>query len=370
MTTRARGTGSIRQKHGIWWIRYPDGRGNRIEEPSKSKKRQDAERLLAKRLGQVQTGHYQGPQADRLAFDDLEKMLTDHYYAMRSRDRAARALKHLRRHLGLYRVKNISADVLTAYVNARREEDTSESSIRYELAILKKGFSLALRAEKLDRCPAFPSLTVENVRTGFFESAEFRALLVELPDTLNGLAEFYYLTGWRKNEVLTRQWANVDFRAGVVRLEPGETKSGRGRTFPFLPALKAVLERQRSYTDQVERRTGQIIPWVFHREGRPIKDFRIAWQAACKRAKLAHKIPHDFRRTAVRNLERAGVSRSVAMELVGHQTESIYRRYAIVTEKDLREGTAKLAALATSQDGDRTKVLPIRSGTEQGPIGD
>ena len=65
--------------------------------------------------------------------------------------------------------------------------------------------------------------------------------------------------------------------------------------------------------------------------------------------------PHDFRRTAVRNLERAGVPRSVAMKLVGHKTESMYRRYAIVAESDLREGVAKLAKLP----GGSTKEMAV-----------
>ncbi len=363
---RAYGTGSVREKHGVFWIRFPDGRGGRVEESAKTTKRQVAERLLSKRLGEVSSGRYQGPEAERLNFDDIETMLTDHYYAMRSKDRAERALKHLKRHLGLYLARRISADVLTAYLNARREEDASESSIRYELAILKKGFSLAIRAEKLDRRPAFPALTVENTRTGFFEPSEFQALLTELPDTLQALAQCFYITGWRKNELLSRQWSNVDFDAEVIRLEPGETKNGNGRAFPFgnLPALKAALKHQRQYTDAVQRRTGQVIPWVFHREGHKIKDFRAAWQAACKRAKIPHKIPHDFRRTAVRNLERAGVPRSVAMALVGHQTEAIYRRYAIVSEADLREGTAKLGALGKKRSkGERgPRILDLKSG--------
>src|SRR5437762_10692834 len=58
--------------------------------------------------------------------------------------------------------------------------------------------------------------------------------------------------------------------------------------------------------------------------------------------------PVRLRRTAVRNLERAGVPRSTAMAMVGHRTEAIYRRYAIVDEVMLREGAAKLAAYAVT----------------------
>jgi len=119
---------------------------------------------------------------------------------------------------------------------------------------------------------------------------------------------------------------------------------GKGRTFPFdvLPELDALVRAQRAYTDAVERRTGQIVRRVFHRNGRRVKSIRQAWRTACKRAGLVGLIPHDFRRTAVRRLERANVPRSVAMQLVGHQSEAIYRRYAITNEADLREGLARV----------------------------
>jgi integrase len=111
------------------------------------------------------------------------------------------------------------------------------------------------------------------------------------------------------------------------------------------PELRSVLLDQRERTDAIQRETGRIIPLVFHRDGRAIKAFRRAWISACRKAGVPDRIPHDFRRTAVRNLERAGVSRSVAMKMVGHKTESIYRRYAIVSESDLREAARKLAAV-------------------------
>jgi hypothetical protein len=88
---------------------------------------------------------------------------------------------------------------------------------------------------------------------------------------------------------------------------------------------------------------------VFHRTGRPIKSFRRAWLTACQRAGLTGRIPHDFRHTAVRILERAGVPRSTAMKMVGHKTENIYRRYAIVDEAMLKEGATKLQTLHEAQ---------------------
>jgi hypothetical protein len=93
---------------------------------------------------------------------------------------------------------------------------------------------------------------------------------------------------------------------------------------------------------------------------------------ACKAAKVPHRIPHDFRRTAVRNLERAGVTRSAAMKMVGHKTEAIYRRYAIADESMLRESAAKLEALFEVQPGALPVVVPLRTGkvTAQASLGE
>jgi integrase len=91
------------------------------------------------------------------------------------------------------------------------------------------------------------------------------------------------------------------------------------------------------------------VPWLFHRNGKQIKDFRVAWRSACRAAGFPRMLKHDFRRTAVRNLERAGVSRSDAMAMVGHLTVSIYYRYAIADEKSLKAAAEKLAAFHSGQ---------------------
>ena len=243
------------------------------------------------------------------------------------------------------------------YIQQREEDGVRPATIDYELAMLRRGFRLAIEKEMIPRMPSIPRFNPKNVRQGFFERHELDALLPHLPDYYRGWVRFAYLTGWRvKSEIFTRQWRHVDMNAGIIRLEPGETKNKKGRTFPFAtyPELRTVLEDQRRYTDQVERETGTVIRWVFHRHGTPIKDCRAAWRTACRRAGLVGKIPHDFRRTGCRNLERANVSRSVAMKLVGHETQEIYERYCITNEQDLSEGVAKLAGLAAD-----TTILPI-----------
>jgi integrase len=208
-------------------------------------------------------------------------------------------------------------------------------------------------------------------RQGFFEREQFEAVRRHLPEHLQPVVAFAYITGWRTpSEVLPLTWAQVSFSGGVVRLEPGTTKNDEARTFPFTDELRAILEMQPEQTTAIERATRQILPSVFLRNGRPIKDFRGAWRSACRKAGLPGRIPDDFRRSAVRNMVRAGVPERVAMQLSGHRTRSVFERYNIVSEQDLQEAAAKLtqAASATRTGTVTGTVAPLRAlrGVEQG----
>ena len=216
------------------------------------------------------------------------------------------------------------------------------ATIKLELGVLGRIFRVA----KLPR-PELPRLEVRNVRQGFFEPAELQAVLKHLPPELAAVTKFGAWTGWRKSEVLGLQWKDVDLVRGLVSLPPDSTKNGRGRTYPVSahPELSRLLQEQRQVTAAQERAEGRIVPWVFHRAGEPIKDMDDAWRRAVSLAGVPGRLFHDLRRTAVRDLERARVPRSVAMQLTGHLTESVFRRYAIVDEADLAEGVSKLAAL-------------------------
>jgi integrase len=340
----------------LWWIKYPcrhtcgkaDCKGTHLEATG-STKEADAVKLLRKRLGEIGQGRLIGPDVEKTRFEDLAGMIVTDYTvnARKSTERLHASLKRLREFFGQSRALAITSDRVSDYIKARQEAKAAGATIKNELAALKRMYTLGIQAGKVAQRPYIPSVEVRNTRTGFFEEEEFRAVLAHLPDDLKSLVEFLYLTGWRVGEVLPLPWRQVDFQAGEARLEPGTTKNDEGRTFPFgiLPELGDLLRHQRERTTAVEKAAGQIVSHVFHRSGREIKDFRHVWEQACQRAGLPGRLVHDFRRTAVRNLERAGVPRSVAMKLTGHKTETVYRRYAIVSPADLKEGVAKLARL-------------------------
>jgi hypothetical protein len=160
-------------------------------------------------------------------------------------------------------------------------------------------------------------------------------------------------------ELVSREWRHVDFKAGWLRLEPGETKNDEGRMFPLIPALRVILEIQQAPREALQRQSGRIVPWVFFRPNRqPIGDFKRTWTTARRKAGIPGRLLHDFRRTAVRGLVRAGLAESVAMKMTGHKTNAIFKRYAIVDESLLREGGEKLAASLAAPSSKETLTRP------------
>jgi integrase len=185
-------------------------------------------------------------------------------------------------------------------------------------------------------------------RDGFFEDHQYRAVRRQLPPDLEVVVVIAHTFGWRvRSEVLPLERRHVDLKAGTLRLDPGMTKNGDGRIVYLTPELERLLAEQIERVRALERATGRIVGALFPHTsgkllGRPRRTFTKAWRTACRKAGVPGRLLHDFRRTAVRNLERAGVARSVATKITGHKTESVYRRYAIVSDAELLDATRKL----------------------------
>lgn len=357
----------IYHRGGRYWVQYwRDGARFResVLKVTGENTLKAARDLEKKRLGEIEAGTWIGPEERRLRLSDLRELLDANYIEKerKSADRVARAWKHLEAFFpGNPRAVHITTDRLHQYAASRREEGAAAATIRNELTALRRAFRVAVERQRLrvGSVPLFPSLRVRNARDVFYTDTEVEAVRQELPPELRNLWTVAAWTGWRRNELFRLQWAQVDFGAGVVRLNVGTTKNDEGREVPFdgIPELVAAFHAQRDYTRDVERRSGQIVVHVFHRNGKPIKRMDVARQAACRRAGVLGKdgrpkVLHDLRRSAARSLTRAAVPRHVAMRILGLKTESMWRRYSIIETEDLRDGFAKVLAFRNRSQQD------------------
>ena len=143
-------------------------------------------------------------------------------------------------------------------------------------------------------------------------------------------------------------------KAGEVRLDVGATKNGEGRVFPITVELRRILDAQLEIAKTVKREYGTIPRHVFcfttgAKAGQGVTEggYNKAWRKARIAAGCPRRIPHDFRRTAVRNLVRAGVPERVAMQMTGHKTRAIFERYNITSPNDLRDAAQRLDRFAS-----------------------
>lgn len=348
-----------------WWIKFYKN-GEPFFESSESDKKSVATELLKKREGEIAEGKNPGSCFKKVKFDDLKKdFLTDYRInKKKSLERAKISANHLEKFFGRYRVPEITTSRIKEYIEDRMKAGASNSTINRELAALKRMLNLGARhtPPKVDRVPYIPMLKENNVRKGFFEHAEFVALRNTLPPFLQGMITFGYKTGWRRSEITGLQWSQVDLANGIVCLNPGETKNDDARTIYLDSELKAIFQEQW----EIRKKNDCISPYVFTNESGKysIRDFRGSWDKACLEAKIGKRLFHDFRRTAVRNMVRAGIPERVAMMISGHQTRSIFERYNIVDAEDLKTAAAKQELYLKSQ-----KIGMVTSTVTKGNFG-
>ena len=391
-----------KNKHGTvkegktWWLKYYRN-GKPYYESSGSKKETDAKRLLKKREGEISQGKLPGVYFDRVRFDELaEDFLIDYRInGKKSLGRAERSVRHLGECFEGLRVPQITTPRVQAFIEERStwtcnlcketfpgeeingegpvcpycgSEDlvkgASNATINRELAALKRMLNLGAQQTppKVDRVPHIPMLKENNTRKGFFEHGEFLALRDVLPSYLKGFVTFGYHTGWRVSEIAGLTWSQVDLDNGIVRLEVGETKNDEARTVYLDDELREVFHRQWELRKQAKK----LLPYVFlnHDTDDKVKRFDKAWKTACKDAGIGVRLFHDFRRTAVRNMVRSGIPESVAMKVSGHKTRSVFERYNIVNDADLKMAAQRQEAYLKAQKVTK-KVTKADFGTKK-----
>jgi integrase len=327
----ARGTGGVFLRGKTWYIHYSVN-GILHKESAKTRVKSEAIAMLKRRTGEAARGEIAigNPTMDAL----LDGVVSDYENRqLKSLQDVASRIVHLKTRWGGLKAKAFTASQVQIHIQERRAAEVAPATINRELAILRRAFTLGRDNGQVFSAPKITALPEDNARQGFFTDAEFSGLRRHLPDWMRTLVTFAYFTGCRLGELRSMKWEQVDLPEQVVRL--GKTKNGHPRTVALSRELHSMLTM-----DRASAKT----PFVFECDGQPLGKFAIyePWAVACEAAGLEGRLFHDFRRTGVRNMTRAGVPRHIAMAISGHKTDSMFRRYDIVNEADLRAAAARV----------------------------
>ena len=331
---------------GPWWMKYYDN-GRPVYQSTGTFEKREAVKILTRAENKVIEGKRETPRMHRTKFDYLIDDLKQDYTlrGLKTWDRRENCLGHLKPVFGGMLAKAITTEKLKDYITKRLNEGAAAGTINRELDCLKRMMVLGARCSppKVAGVPHFPRLSESNVREGFLEHDEFLSVRGAAPDYLKVPVTIAYSTGMRMREIISPKglrWDQVELSdsGGCIRLASVQTKTKRARVIylsgDFLRVmLKAKELRDRHYPN---------CPHVCHRNGKPFSNLRHGWLAACKRVGLEGRTFHDLRRTGVRNLIRAGVPETVAMKISGHKTRSVFDRYNVTSEEDLRQASQRL----------------------------
>jgi hypothetical protein len=300
-----------------------------------------ADQGLREKLTEIGRGLPPGTAAERLRWADARLLLCSRY---KTRGQNLKTLAKNLRHLDLafagMRMLQIDALEIARYIEKRKDYGAAEATIDVELAMLKCAFNLCWRMKaglQRDHVPYIPLFKPNNIRQVSISPAQVAELLAEIPDLdVRDAVEFTSITGWRADsDVLTRRWEHVSFEGDVIELVAGTGKSKKMRLFPIIKGsrVRELLEHRRAITPEG-------CPLVFHRKGKPIRNYRRLWTNALAVLAERHKdwhvekwVRHVLRYGAVEEWLASGVNSEAICKIVGMTPEMLTRYHILDREK-------------------------------------
>lgn len=362
-------------------LEYRETTGTADFDAAKKELRKKLDELAAVRRG---AEPFVGPKMKRVTVNELlDALKVD--FKLRSVKGHTQALSHmepLRDAFGPWRAIEMTSDAVDRQIERWLAEGVAPATINRRTQILGQAFRFGHTStpRRVVSVPTFRRLPENNARRGFVTPEQFEAIAARLADPYNDCARLAYMIGWRKGELQQLTAANVDLRAGELRI--GDSKNGDGRVVPFrnedssLNAIGQLIERRLA-----ARVVGnQMVPWLFHRAGRPIGDFRKAWASACiaagfsrpKLDKHGHPVRnrkgstvmlptvlfHDLRRSFAKDAVDSGNDPKTVMDIGGWRTVSVFHRYQIVDTRQMAKALSRLEVARTSAPSSAV-VIPL-----------
>jgi integrase len=354
---RERGQGSIGKVRGsrFLYIWYYDNAGNQHRESTKSTLRSVAQEMLNQRLAAMGRGEKSPTEIKGIRYEDMRQILINHYREAgigelveeKQRDGTVKVYPHKRNlkvldeFFGGMRLDQMDTDVLRAFRKTRRDDGIDDSTINRNLSILRRMMNVTIQERNLQFAkPYFPMVSeAGKVRQGFVTPERFGKLISKMNSRLKPYTQFLYEDVSRTTAAKDIRWSWVDLKEGVIEIPKEITKTGEAQILPLSDELINLLKKQ------------------FRQDDAPVFDttnFRKEFQQACVAAGLGKitkmvspkgykwekyegVIPHDFRRSGIRNLVRAGVPEKVAMSISGHKTRAVFDRYNITSTDDVKD---------------------------------
>jgi integrase len=341
----------------VWWYEF-NFAGRRVRESSKSTRKTIAtiaEENRRKELEKAYAGQGASePPAQRLRTVKSALAAYQKTYPINHREKSVAVVKerspHLEKHLGPLLMPDLTEDRIKTYMADRKAEGASNRTINMELAVLSRavGSKFQILWPKLKHLE-------ENHDVGrALEPAEEKAILDMAAKNRSRLIyPFLYTLAWtgmRSDEARTLRWSQINFEAGEIVVGKSKTEAGKGRRIPMSANLKAVLGQHAS---RYAAKFGPVEPewFVFPLSSRlamvdpakPVTTLKTAWESVREATKVVCRL-HDLRHSFCTKLAEAGVPESTMLDMMGHVSPTMLRRYSHIRAKARREAIDALEA--------------------------
>jgi integrase len=350
----AKGEGSLYKRGAFWWYKTPQGE----RFPTGTQIKSEATDFKLRKLTALRTD--QPHLVSKARGATVNELLDAHLAHMRRKDRkSAQDVEWvLNLHVRPYFGERVASKLGTADFEQYRKDkaDLAPTTVNRHLSYIRSGYVTGhkrVTPRMVDFIPAFPIVDESyNVRQGFLTFEGYEKILPHLPESIRPLFICAFHVSSRKGELKNVLWSQVDFEEGLILLDRSDTKNKTGRGLPIYGDMLETLTAQKALRDRDFPECEHVFFWhrgdvgisnFMHKlPGTHIGQFAKTWKSAVKAAGYPNLLFHDLRRTAERNMTKAGMDQSMRMKISGHKTANMSIRYNIVVAADVADEKSKL----------------------------